>query len=270
MKTDKIYTFLLLLIVMLIVCFTLFSPIPSNIKLTIRILLLGLFYVTWRIFNKKNLTNAKDIAFAFMALNLAFLIVSLFTPEFWNLEMETSKGFALSKLSDAAIISFVLIISFVVGGYKLKSIYLTKGRLLYGLIIGILFFLLFGYLALNNPKELPEPVFLRNNYTWILVFVLANGFMEELVFRGIFLKKLNRYLKPMWSIILTSICFAAPHLMAIYTSDTLFFAGIVFVLGMICGYSMHYSKSIIAPMLIHAGADLMIIIPVFASYGVIN
>ena len=66
------------------------------------------------------------------------------------------------------------------------------------------------------------------------------------------------------------IFFAAPHLTVNYQADTLFFAGIVFVLGMICGYAMHYTKSIIAPMLIHAGADLMIIIPVFASYGVIN
>ena len=47
-------------------------------------------------------------------------------------------------------------------------------------------------------------------------------------------------------------------------------AGIVFVLGIICGFAMHYTRSIIAPMLIHAGADLMIIIQVFASYEVIN
>lgn len=267
---NRICTFLLILFVILIVCFTLFSPIPSNIKLIIRIILLAVFFVSWRIFHKKNLTNAKDIAFALMALNLAFLIVSPFTTEFWNLEMETSKGFALSKLSDAVIISLVLIISFIVAGYKLKSIYLTKGRLIYGLIIGILFFILFGYLALNNPQEIPEPGFLRKNYAWILVFVLANGFMEELIFRGIFLEKLNRYFKPIWSIILTSVCFAAPHLTVMYKSDALLFAGIVFVLGMICGYAMQYSKSIIAPMLIHAGADLMIIIPVFASYGVIN
>jgi hypothetical protein len=270
MKTNKIYTFVLILFVMLIVCFTLFSTIPSNIKLIIRIILLAVFFVSWRIFHKKNLTKARDIAFALMALNLAFLIVFPFTSAFWNLDSETSNGFALSKLSDAVIIGLIIIVSFVVAGYKLKSVYLTKGRLIPGLIIGILLFILFGYLALNNPQETPEPGFVRNNYAWILIFVFANGFMEELIFRGIFLEKLNRYFKPVWSIILTSICFAAPHLTVNYQADTLFFAGIVFVLGMICGYAMHYTKSIIAPMLIHAGADLMIIIPVFASYGVIN
>jgi len=270
MKTNKIYTFSLLLFVLVMVCMTLFSTIPNNIKLIIRIILLTLFFISWRIFHKKNLNNAKDIAFTLMALILAFLIVSPFTSEFWNLKTETSKGFALSKLSDAVIISFVLIVSFIVAGYKLKSIYLTKGRLIHGLIIGILFFILFAYLALNNPQERPEPNFLRKNYPWILVFVFANGFMEELIFRGIFLEKLNHYFKPIWSIILTSICFAAPHLTVNYKPDALAFAGIVFVLGMICGYAMHYTKSIIAPMLIHAGADLMIILPVFVSYGVIN
>jgi len=81
----------------------------------------------------------------------------------------------------------------------LKSIYLTRGRLIPGLIIGILVFIVFGYLAINNPRAKMKPGFLRNNYLWILVFVFANSFMEELLFRGIFLKKLNRYFKPVWS-----------------------------------------------------------------------
>jgi membrane protease YdiL (CAAX protease family) len=268
MKKKNIYTFLLLLIVMLAVSMTLFAPIKSNTKLIIRILLLAVFFISWRIFDKKNLSNARDIVFALMALNLAFLVVSPFTSDFWKLDMDTSKGFALSKFSDAAIISFVLVISFILSGYKLKSIYLTKGHLTKGLIIGIVFFVLFGYLALNNPQERPDPGFLKNNYSWILVFVLANGFMEELIFRGIFLERLNKYFKPVWSIILTSICFAAPHLTVNYQSNAILFAGIVFILGMLCGYAMQYTKSIIAPMLIHAGADLMIIIPVFVSYGV--
>jgi membrane protease YdiL (CAAX protease family) len=110
-----------------------------------------------------------------------------------------------------------------------------------------------------------EPGFLQNNYLWILVIVFANSSMEELLFRGIFLGKLNYYFKPVWSIILTSVCFAAPHLTVNYSPNVLFFSGIVFVLGMICGYAMQYTRSIIVLMLIHAGADLLIIIPVFAS-----
>jgi membrane protease YdiL (CAAX protease family) len=227
-----------------------------------------MFFTLWRWFHKKDFKDLKNLAFAFMVLNLAFLIVSVFTTKFWGLDAETAKGFALAKLSDSVIVSAVLILSFIIGGYKLISIYLTKGRLIPGLIIGILVFIVFGYLALNNPQAKIEPGFLRNNLVWILVFVFANSFMEELLFRGIFLEKLNCIFKPAWSIILTSVCFAAPHLTVNYSPNVLFFSGIVFVLGIMCGYAMHYTRSIIAPLLIHAGADLMIIVPVFASYGV--
>ena len=268
MKTNKFITFLLVLSVMLMVCMTLFSPIPGKIKLIIRIILLAMFFASWRWFHRKDLTDLTNLAFAFMVLNLAFLIVSVFTMKFWHLDTETAKGFAFEKLRDSVIISAVLIFSFIIAGYKLKSIYLTKGRLIPGLIIGIIAFIVFGYLALNNPEAKMEPSFLRKNLVWILVFVFANSFMEELLFRGIFLEKLNCYFKPVWSIILISICFAAPHLAANYSPNVLFFSGIVFVLGMMCGYAMHYTRSIIAPLLIHAGADLMIIVPVFVAYGV--
>jgi membrane protease YdiL (CAAX protease family) len=268
MKTNKLITFLLVFLAMLVVCMTLFSLKPGYIKLIIRIILIAIFYASWRWFHKKELTDLKHLAFAFMVLNLAFLVVTPFTTQFWHLKGDTSKGFALSKLSDSLIISGVLILSFIIVGYKLKNIYLTKGRLIPGLIIGIIAFIVFGYLAINNPQAKMEPGFIRQNFTWILVFVFANSFMEELLFRGIFLEKLNCFFKPVWSIILTSVCFAATHLIVNYSPNVLFFSGIVFVLGMMCGYAMHYTRSIIAPVLIHAGADLMIIVPVFASYGV--
>jgi membrane protease YdiL (CAAX protease family) len=246
----------------------LFSPIPANIKLIIRIILLSLFFALWRWFSRKELADFKNLAFAFMVLNLAFLIVSFFTTEFWHLKTDTSQGFALIKLSDSFIISIVLICSFIFAGYKLKSIYLAKGRLLPGLLTGLLVFIILGYLAINNPEAKMGPGFLRKNSLWILIFVFANSFMEELIFRAIFLEKLNCFFKPVWSILLTSICFAVPHLTVNYSPNVLFFSGIVFVLGMMCGYAMQYTRSIIAPILIHAGADLMIIIPVFAAYGV--
>jgi membrane protease YdiL (CAAX protease family) len=268
MKTSKVRDFFLIFITILVVSMTLFTSLPANIKLVIRICLILFFFLSWMWLKKNNLTNTKDLVFSLMVLNLAFFIVSFFTSGFWNLDIETAKGFALIKLSDSVIISLVLIFSFIICGYKLKSIYLTQGRLIPGLIAGILLFIIFGYLAMNNPQQKPEPGFLRENIIWILVFVFANGFMEELFFRGIFLERLNRYFKPVWSILLTSICFAAPHLTVNYSSDVLLFSGIVFALGMMCGYAMYYTRSIIAPMFIHAGADLMIIIPVFASYGV--
>jgi len=268
MKTNKLLKYLGIPVALLLVCMTFFTPIPINIKLIIRTLLIIIFFALWRFFSVRHLSEERDLSFALLALNVAFLIVTPFTPAFWNLDQETSKGFALIKLSDSIVISAVLIVSFMIAGYTLKSIYLSKGRLTAGLLAGIIFFLFFGYLALNNPQQKPEAEFVNKNGIWILVFVLANGFMEELIFRGVLLERLNSFFKPLWSILLTSVCFAAPHLTATYQPNVILFSGIVFILGMLCGYAMHYTRSIIAPALIHAGADLMIIIPVFASYGV--
>lgn len=253
---------------MMMVCMTLFSPISPNIKLSIRLLLLTISIIAWRFYVKKELSRGSVLAFSFVALNIAFLIVTPFTSGFWNLDVNTSRGLALSKFSDSAIISSVLISSFLITGYRLKSIYLTAGKLIPGIITGIIFFLIFGYLALSNPEQKPGPGFLEKNWVWILVFVLSNGFTEELIFRGIFLDKLNLLFNHHLSIFMTSVCFAVPHLVVNYQANVLLFAGITFILGMICGYVMHFTRSIIAPALIHAGADLMIIVPIFATYGV--
>jgi membrane protease YdiL (CAAX protease family) len=253
---------------LLIICITLFTPFSPKIKIIIRVLLLAISIIGWRISVKKELARGSILAFSFVALNLAFLIVTPFTSGFWNLDINTSKGLALSKFSDSAIITIVLISSFLVAGYRLKSIYLTGGKLIPGIITGIIFFIIFGFLALTNPQQKSDPGFLEKNWIWIFMFVLSNGFMEELVFRGIFLEKLNLLFDHHLSIFMTSVCFAVPHVVVQYQANVLMFAGICFILGMICGYAMHYTRSIIAPALIHAGADLMIIVPIFATYGV--
>jgi membrane protease YdiL (CAAX protease family) len=268
MKANKLITFLLFLLVMLAVCLTLFSPIPGNIKLIIRIILIVASFVSLRWFNKRGMTELKNIAFVFLVLNLAFLIVSVFTKNFWGLDMEATKGLAHSKFSDSVIIAIVLIFSFLIAGQRLKNIFLTSGKLISGIIAGIVFFLIFGCLALTNPQQKPGPGFLEKNWVWIFVFVLSNGFMEELVFRGIFLDKLNQLFNYHLSVFMTSVCFAVPHIIVQYQPNVLMFTGICLVLGMICGYAMHFTHSIIAPALIYVGADLMIIVPIFATYGV--
>jgi len=271
MKTNPLLSFFAILIIALAI-FLLnmtFAPkIPKTTIMALRIALIVLFYIVWRVLARKEETSVKNIAFTIMVINLAFLIVSFFTIDLLGIKLGSPKGIALAKLSDSVIISFVLIISFVIGGFKLKNIYLTKGKFALGFIIGIISFILMGYLAFITTKQPIGSEFLRNNLVWIFIFVFSNGFMEELLFRGIFLNQLNNFLKPAWTIVLTSIVFACAHLQASYTPDVLFFTGITLILGMIWGFLMHYTRSIIASMLFHSGSDLMIIVPIYYSLGV--
>jgi membrane protease YdiL (CAAX protease family) len=262
-----IFSFVVILAVFLL-NMTFSGLISGSVLLLTRILLAAFFGAAIIVFQIRKQPNARRLAFTLMIVNLAFFIVSFFTTGFWGLDLETAKGIAFAKLSDSVIISAVLIVAFLVGGYKLKDIYLRRGKLGAGLIIGLLSFVLMGFMAMNNPDQTMQDGFLQKNIAWILIFVFSNAFMEELLFRGIFLKQLNNIMKPGWSILLTSLVFASAHLQVNYTPDVLSFVGITLVLGAIWGFLMQYTKSIIASILFHAGADLLIIIPIYASFGV--
>ncbi|MEA1886139.1 MAG: CPBP family intramembrane glutamic endopeptidase [Bacteroidota bacterium] len=242
--------------------------IPYWLLTIIRAVFIIIFFSGWVLFSKRGRKYLSDLYFSLMALNLAFLLVSFFTVDLWGLNIETPRGIALAKLSDSLIISTVVIASFLIAGYKLNDIYITGGRLMPGLIIGVAAFFIMGLLAVTSTEQLISTGFIKTNLAWILIFVLFNGFLEELIFRGIFLKALNNFLKPFWSIVLTAIVFGAAHLQVTYTTDVLLFAGITLVLGFIWGYLIYYTKSLLASVLFHAGADLLIILPIFASYGV--
>jgi len=271
MQFNKLSSFFIALIVVLAVFMlnmTFAGIMPANVMMISRVVLIFLFFIIWRLYRRKKQTNVKNMAFILMVINLAFFVVSFFTAVFWDLNLQSPKGIALAKLNDGFIISLVLILSFLFGGFKLKDIFIAKGKLSLGLITGIITFSIMGFLALNNPQNPINSEFLVKNIFWILLFIFANAFMEELLFRGIFIKQLNNFLKPVWTIILTAVVFAAAHLQVTYTEDVLFFSAIVLILGLIWGFLMHYTKSIIASVLFHAGADLMIIIPVYSSFGV--
>jgi len=136
-----------------------------------------------------------------------------------------------------------------------------------GLVIGLITFLLFGFFAYLSAETPVESSFIKENTGWILLFVFSNAFMEELLFRGIFLKQLKNYLKPVWAIILTGIVFAAAHLQVSYTPDVLSFTFITLILGMIWGFLIYSTRSIISSVLFHAGSDLMIIFPIYLSFS---
>jgi membrane protease YdiL (CAAX protease family) len=246
-----------------------FAPkILDHVLLIIRIIGVVIFAsMAWWLRNTGQ-SDIRRLAFTLMAVNLAFLVVSFFTTDLWGIDLQTVNGIAFAKLSDSVVISLVLILAFLLGGYKPGYIYLAKGRLVPGLILGLLGFGLMAFLAINNPEQPIEKGFLAENLHWILIFIFANGFMEELLFRGIFLKQLGQFMKPFWAVVLTSVVFSSVHLQVTYAPDVLLFAGITLILGLIWGFMMHYTKSIIAPMLFHAGADLMIILPIYSTFGI--
>lgn len=100
---------------------------------------------------------------------------------------------------------------------------------------------------------------------WILIFVLANGFFEELMNRGLFLRKFEPLLGAPFSNLLTAFAFAIGHAGVTYSADVRLFVVITFVLAMIWGYFMQKTGSLWASELFHAVADTLLMMGIFAG-----
>ena len=98
----------------------------------------------------------------------------------------------------------------------------------------------------------------------VVAFVLLNGFKEELLNRGIFLKKFAAFLGAWPSNILTAIVFTATHIGVEYTPVLLVFLGITFLLALAWGYVMQKTDSIIGSALFHGTMDITIILGIFS------
>ena len=251
-----------------------FSPIFSKhvglISKTSVVLVLSI--ITLFLHRNKHLNKYWTIFFSFFIAASAILILSIFghwTIQLFKLNLKTPHGIALGKLIESVIIIVSIIMLAKISRMDFASIYLQKGNLKKGIIIGFSTFTGFSILAVlkmmgqNIPLEKVLPLI-----PWILIFILANGTMEELLFRGIFLKKCEPFLGINLSNILTALIFALAHMQITFTSSVPIFVVIVFFLGLGLGHTMQKTDSLIAPALFHAGADTCFMIEIFTNLGV--
>jgi hypothetical protein len=113
---------------------------------------------------------------------------------------------------------------------------------------------------------LPEEIFAA--LPWILTFAFANAIMEEVWFRGLLFAPLAQALGSRAAILLTALVFALAHAGAAYIVglERIIFPLIVFGLGVLGAHIMHKTRSLLGPILFHAGYDLLVIIPVLLSH----
>jgi membrane protease YdiL (CAAX protease family) len=176
------------------------------------------------------------------------------------------------------VVEVVITLVVVVGltkaiGGSLGSISLQWGSFGRALIIGIAGFVFFYGLFLIRPasKFFPTHGAMTTSHVLaltpaLLTVVLSNGFLEELVFRGLFRRKYDSVFGPYLANVVQAAIFALAHVGVAYTPfGLLFVALIVFPLGLLLGYLMRSSNGIVAGSLFHAGADIPIYLA-FLSY----
>ena len=218
------------------------------------------------------------VAFAFVTFITAMLLANelgraigeLILPPRNTMPALTFYWFIQTTLPAAAIILLTYM-----SGDNLSSLYLKRGNLRAGLIIGIGSFLIISSLSFS-----PQGIYaITHNPSltlgdilpwipWIMISVLCNGFREELLLRGLFLKKFDAVLGQRLGNILQAVFFALPHFGVAYAAR--YYGNIVvilatFIIGLIMGSLTRKTDSLIAPWLLHAGLDVITWLGIFAS-----
>lgn len=226
-----------------------------------------------------------ELPFAFFVLALFVLldntlphyiaISRLHTPPVSGNPLASTVGGTVAVQLVEVVIAVALVVGLTkASGGSLGGISLRWGTAGRALVIGIAGFVLFYGLFLLRPggsQFFPmHGALTRQSYLALtpalLAIVVSNGFLEELVFRGLFLRKYNAFFGPFLANVTQAAIFALAHVGVSYTPFALLFiALIVFPLGLLLGYLMRSSDGILASTLFHAGADIPIYLA-FLSY----
>ncbi len=100
---------------------------------------------------------------------------------------------------------------------------------------------------------------------WILIIVLANAANEELLFRGLFLRKLEPFYGKLLSNLLIVLIFTGLHLGVTYTRDQALFLVVVMLLAFAWGAVMQKTDSLWGSILFHAGTDIPVFLAIFST-----
>ena len=207
---------------------------------------------------------------SFIVVSVSFVLMWLLDdfPRHWlGFDPKEPSGRAVIKVTDAVILLLTVVVLGKLLQIDFDSIYLGKGiRPYVGLAIGFAGFALMAVFAVVEAHSMG----ITNRsilgwLPWILSFVLANGFFEELMSRGLFLRKFEPLLGAGLANLLTGFVFAVGHAGVTYSEDVLAFVAITFVFALIWGYLMQKTGSLWGSALFHAGADTLIMIGIFAG-----
>jgi hypothetical protein len=155
-------------------------------------------------------------------------------------------------------------------GFTFADLYLQKGNMKLGLLLGL------GLLILAIATAVPSGQFLfkldpsrlggwKDWILWLILFVLANGAMEELLFRGLFLKKLEPLLGDFPASLTIAVVFTALHFGVGYTSDQWLFMVILIALALAFAGVIQKTRALWPAILFHAGMDISVMLGIFSN-----
>lgn len=262
-------------VVIFILCSYYFEAFPTNKNLPFNLMVSAAFLIVtlWFKFDKR-LNKHWQIPLVFFAASVAYPFTAIFdgvirtTLDWFSVTTDTSKGQAIEKICEMVLKTAPIIALVKLSGADMGSIFIKRGNLKLGLGIGALvFFFLATATFMFAVQRFTSVDTLVAAVVWGLVFSFANGFMEELWLRGIFLKRFMPMIGINGAVWVTSIIFELLHSFAFYFDPfTLtFFMVNTLALGLGCGYLMMKSDNIWGAVVIHAASDFFLFVAVLAK-----
>jgi len=248
-----------------------FSIVPTELILAYVIILSFVFLLS-SIFlrDRKYLKDYWQVFFAFFIASLAIFFDFLI-----NIPSETMNGLVLDMLVSTSIIVSIILLLTRISGNTLSSIFLKKGKIKLGMILGLTGFFIFALTSMPAAEYLFQGQNLSIDKVidwlpWIIPIVLLNGIREELMYRGLFLKKFEAELGSKTANLLQAIIFSLSHSVAgvgpnAYTPFIWVLVLFTFSLGLAWGYIMQRTDSILGSILFHAGTDFPVFIGIFSN-----
>ncbi len=215
------------------------------------------------IYRNTKLSKFFPVIFAYFGASLVYFLQTPWTSG------TTIENIVMNISVSTLIIVIPIIVLAKITKSDISSLYLQKGNIRIGLIIGLATFFVFLLTALPisvyifGGQIIPLDR-LISLLPWILIFVFLNAIREEILFRGFFLKKYEVFLGIDTSNLLQAIIFSFAHLSAQFTLFTFIYLVLTFFLGLAFGAVIQKTESLLGAILFHAGADIPVIIAVFS------
>ncbi len=265
-EKEKVYK--LKITILFLTCGLIVFVVPVFIQDIIRIIYfiaipLIFLIVSILVYRNTQLNKFFPVFFAFFIASLVF-----FLQMPWS-SGTTIENIVYNKLISTLIVLIPIIVLTKISKNNMSSLFIQKGKIRLSLIFGLATFSIFLLTAL------PTSVYLFGGqnipfdrlillFPWILAFVFLNGIREEILFRGLFLKKYDNFLGVDTSNILQAMIFALAHLSAQLTPFVFIYLILAFFLGLAFGGVIQKTDSLLGAILFHAGADIPVIIAAFS------
>jgi membrane protease YdiL (CAAX protease family) len=251
-----------------------FDAFPTNKNLTYNLAVSTVFLIAtlWFRYDKR-LNRHWQIPLVFFAASVAYPFTAIFDGwirvvlDWFAVTTDTSKGLAIEKICEMLLKTIPILVLVKLSGADMGSVFIKRGKLKLGLGIGALVFFFLGTATFMFAVErFTSADTLGAAVMWGLIFSAANGFMEELWLRGIFLKRFAPLIGVNGAVWVTSTIFASMHSFAFYFDPfalTFFFVNTL-ALGLGCGYLMMKSDNLWGAVVIHATSDFFLFVAVLA------